>query len=79
MKEFAKPSKAAGLKGKGEEGGGRGVGRRGERFAAYGDSFKPGVKLEFHAGWSGWIMPPAMGLGGREGCHEQAGLGRGGV
>ena len=32
--------------------------------AGYGDSVKFGVKLEFHAGWSGWTMPPAMGLGG---------------
>ena len=28
--------------------------------AAYSDSFKPGAKLEFHAGWSGWTRPPSM-------------------
>ena len=32
-------------------------------LAAYCDSLKPGAKLKFHAGWSGWTRPPTMGGG----------------
>ena len=36
--------------------------------AAYCDSFKPGTKLEFQAGWSRWTGRPTMG-GRGEGWH----------
>ena len=58
MKEFA--SLGVGTL-KGEGGGGGGEHLQKLLAAAYCDSFKPGAKLEFHAGWSGWTRPPREG------------------
>ena len=50
--------------------------------AAYCGSFKPGAKLEFHAGWSGWTRPPTIGgeggRGGSPGANRSAKGGAGG-
>ena len=37
--------------------------------AAYCES-KPGARLEFHVGWSGWTRPSTMGRGGRGAASE---------